>query len=149
MIPGFIEKRANGEAWEDEPRGEVSLTGLYRNSDRYLHEEVEVVCRLLHDPQLPEEFLVRYRYRITCCTADALPVFVLIDPKKDSDLANDSWVRVRGRLTLYARHGFTIPLIIDATLSAESEPAFPYLFLFSTNGIRTPIHESRSIPLGE
>jgi putative membrane protein len=78
LIPGFIEKSVNGEAWEDETSGEVSLTGLYRNSDQYLDEEVEVVCRLLHDPQLLEEFLVCYRFRISCCAADALPVFVLI-----------------------------------------------------------------------
>lgn len=128
LIPGFIEKSANGEAWEFETSGEVSLTGLYRNSDQYLNEEVEVVCRLLHDSQLPEDFLVCYRFRITCCAADALPVFVFLDPTEDTGLADDNWVRARGRLTLYTRHGFTIPLIIDATLTTTSEPAFPYLF---------------------
>lgn len=128
LIPGFIEQSVNGEKWENETSSEVSLTGLYRSSDQYLGEVVEVVCRVLHDPQLPEDFLVCYRFRITCCAADALPVFILIDPKEDSGLANDSWVRARGRLTLYARLGFTIPLITDATLTTTSEPAFPYLF---------------------
>lgn len=128
LIPGFIEKSLNGETWEDETSGEVSLTGLYRNSDQYLDGEVEVVCRLLHDPRLPEEFLVCYRFRITCCAADALPVFVLIAPTEESGLAEDSWVRAQGRLTLYASQGFTIPLLINATLTPTSEPAFPYLF---------------------
>jgi putative membrane protein len=128
LIPGYINMSANGEIRENEMDTEVSLIRLYSDTGQYLGQEVDVVCRILQDRELPDELLVCYRFRITCCAADALPVFILIKKNKDAVFTNDSWVRAKGQLAVYEHHGYTIPLITGATLTVVNEPSFLFLF---------------------
>jgi len=116
---------------EEEGEGEtaeVPLTRLNDQAARYAGKEVETVCQGMRDPQLPEDLMICYRFLINCCAADARPVFILVKKTGQAFPGNDSWVRVKGPLSLYENRGFTIPMITAETLNAEKEPAFPFLF---------------------
>jgi putative membrane protein len=107
---------------------EVPLTRLNAEAARYAGKNVEAVCQVLRDPQLPEDLMICYRFVITCCAADARPVFVFVKKTNQPFPEKDTWVRVKGRLDLYQNRGLTIPMITADTLIVEKEPAFPFLF---------------------
>lgn len=115
------------QAIEDET-GQVSLTRLNTEPETFVGKEVEVLCQSLRDPQLPEDMLICYRFRITCCAADAMPVYILLRTTGQPLPNNDSWLRVRGRLSLFKNRGFTLPLVTADTLTVAQEPRFPFLF---------------------
>ena len=43
--------------------------------------------------------LLLYRYQITCCAADATPIFLALNGLDPLKYPNDTWVTVKGRLT--------------------------------------------------
>ncbi|SHJ42219.1 TIGR03943 family protein [Desulfatibacillum alkenivorans DSM 16219] len=65
--------------WEDYEGGEVLTEGMY-----YAPEDA------------PEGLGMVFRFYITCCAADAVPVGVFVKGKGLESLKNDQWVRVRG-----------------------------------------------------
>jgi len=73
--------------------GEMTVIGmLYRPNDA----DYERLPGSLTRAAVP---LLLYRYQITCCAADATPIFLALlgfDPQK---YPNDTWVRVTGRIT--------------------------------------------------
>jgi putative membrane protein len=107
---------------------EVPLTRLNAETARYVGKGVEAVCQGIRDPQLPEDLMVCYRFLISCCAADARPVFIFVKKTDQAFPGNDTWVRVKGQLALYENSGFSIPMITAETLTPEKEPAFPFLF---------------------
>ena len=117
-----------GEEGEGGEISEVPLTRLNAEAARYAGKNVEAVCQVLRDQQLPEDLMICYRFVITCCAADARPVFVFVKKTDQPFPEKDTWVRVKGRLDLYENRGFTIPMITVGTLTVEKEPAFPFLF---------------------
>lgn len=116
------------EEEEGEEISEVPLTRLNAEVERYAGKNVEAVCQVLRDPQLPEDLMICYRFLITCCAADARPVFVFVKKTTQPFPEKDTWVRVKGRLDRYENRGFTIPMITVDTLTVAKEPAFPFLF---------------------
>ena len=117
-------------AGEDEvaDAAEVPLTRVNAEAAQYAGKEVEAVCQGMRDPQLPDDLMICYRFLISCCAADARPVFVLVKRTEQTFPANDAWVRVKGRVSLYESRGFRIPMITADTLATVKEPAFPFLF---------------------
>ena len=127
--PGFVELESgeDGEAAE-EGTTEISLTRLNAEVASLAGQEVEVVCQAMSDAKLPAGLMVCYRFRITCCAADAQPVFVFVTKPPGAVPANDAWVRAKGRLSVYEHRGYSIPLITTETVASEKEPAVPFLF---------------------
>jgi len=127
----------------------TNLLDLYMAQLHTEGEAVEVVG-MLHKLQggkvdwLPPEIdqsgmhgLV-YRYLISCCVADALPLTIVLEDVSEQALAGmpqDSWVRVRGRLTKL-NSGSQSPLLAlrVAELEATAEPESPYLSLYPLKG---------------
>lgn len=107
---------------------EVPLTRINAEAERYAGKEVETVCQGMRDPQLPDDLMICYRFLISCCAADARPVFVLVKRTEQTLPANDTWVQVKGRVSLYESRGFLIPMITAESLATVKEPAFPFLF---------------------
>lgn len=108
--------------------GEISLTRITAQAQQLAGTEVETVCQILSDQQLPEDMMICYRFLVTCCAADARPVFILVQSDNQPTPGNDAWVRVRGPLSLRENHGVTVPLLTATSLTVVPEPAFPFLF---------------------
>ena len=120
---------APGEVSTDNESSEVSLSLLSTDPGPYLGKQVEVVCQALQDQRFPPELMICYRFRINCCAADAQPVFLLVKKTAgDPPVANDSWIRAKGLLSLQINGEIKIPLLTAESLAIEKEPAVPFVF---------------------
>ena len=70
--------------------------------------------------------LLLYRYEITCCAADAAPIFIILHGLDPAAHPNDTWLQVTGRLI--PPSGPTNLACLEILTSAEiPPPASPYL----------------------
>ncbi|BBO76876.1 hypothetical protein DSCW_42930 [Desulfosarcina widdelii] len=112
--------------------GECFITDLYRRAGRYEGRRVVFTGMIMRDEALKEHFGGRdtavYRFLITCCAADALPLAVAVDADRAEPFANDQWVRVSGTFSLHHVDDKSFPLVTDAALEPIEAPVIPYLF---------------------
>jgi uncharacterized repeat protein (TIGR03943 family) len=108
---------------------DIPLTKLAMNPDEYMGKEVEVVCKTFVDSRLPEDLFMCYRYLMTCCAADAMPVFLFIKYSEAKSIKNDSWIRAKGPFSLIENaKKTTVPSIQTDSILYIDEPPFPYIF---------------------
>jgi putative membrane protein len=112
--------------------GECFISDLYRRADRYDGRRVVFTGMIVRDEALKEHFGGRdtavYRFLITCCAADALPMAVAVDTARAESFAMDQWVRVTGTVSLQRIDDKFFPLVTDTTLEPIEAPTMPYLF---------------------
>jgi uncharacterized repeat protein (TIGR03943 family) len=112
--------------------GECFITDLYRRAGRYDGRRVVFTGMIMRDEALKEHFGGRdtaiYRFLITCCAADALPLAVAVDTDGAKPFAKDQWVRVTGTFSLQRVDDKSFPLVTDAALEPIEAPVIPYLF---------------------
>jgi hypothetical protein len=71
--------------------------------------------------------LLLYRYVMTCCAADAAPVFVVLkNIEPEGELVIDAWVKVTGTWVHPPGLGDMAKIIVD-TIAVIPEPKEPYL----------------------
>ncbi len=115
----------------------VSILDLHVGKDRYNNEAIEVLGRVhvLTDkdqetlPEAAKPMQIRatlYRYAITCCVADAIPLSAILEGVDVRTLKDDAWYKVRGRAR-FVEQGVDVPLIHVDSLELIPEPAGPYL----------------------
>ena len=107
---------------------EASFSQIVQDPQQYAGRKVEVLCQVLTDPRLPEDQFICYRFRITCCAADAQPVFVFVNRQGFPTPAKDAWVRVQGKLSIHRVDNITFPLLQAESVQQEAEPSFPFVF---------------------
>ena len=107
---------------------EASFSQIVQDPQQYTGRKVEVLCQTLTDPRLPEDQFICYRFRITCCAADAQPVFVFVDRQGFPTPSKDTWVRVQGKLSIHRVDNITFPLLQAESVQLETEPSFPFVF---------------------
>jgi putative membrane protein len=69
-----------------------------------------------------------YRFLITCCAADALPLAIGLDGDSSAAFAQDQWVLVEGIFRLQQIEGRPVPMVSKPQISAIEAPGNPYLF---------------------
>lgn len=117
-----------GPTDEEEDDG-PSFRQVVTNPDQFAGKTVEVVCQAMNDKSLPANQFLCYRFRITCCAADAQPVFLFVKKNTSSQsYRNDSWVKVKGPVSVHKIRGQQFALIREASITAEKEPSFPFVF---------------------
>jgi putative membrane protein len=107
---------------------DVSLVQLIFDADKYLGKEVEVVCQTFVNARLPKGIAMCYRYLISCCAADARPLFIFIEPPQGILIENDKWIRAKGTLAKRLNAEVEVPLLPVQSVEYVDEPAFPYVF---------------------
>lgn len=91
-------------------------------------QPADVVGFVYHDPRLPEgQFLVG-RFALNCCVADATAIGMAVVWPAEDNLADNSWVRVRGAVQAATLNGKPLPLIYAASVEQVAEPEQPYLY---------------------
>jgi uncharacterized repeat protein (TIGR03943 family) len=94
----------------------------------YAGQPADVIGFVYHAKGLPEgQFLVS-RFAVTCCSADATAVGLLVLWPQAAALDNNSWVRVRGAMAVGSFAGRPTPLIEADSLEGVAEPDQPYLY---------------------
>ncbi|HSL38866.1 MAG TPA: hypothetical protein VK857_00735 [Desulforhopalus sp.] len=125
---GFSQNTERNWSFRDDGGEDISLARLVFDRQRYLGQEVTVVCQSFVDEGLPEGIAMCYRYLISCCAADAQPLFVFIQQPTAEPIANDRWIRVVGTLSLVGNEQVELPLITPGEVSYVEEPPFPYIY---------------------
>lgn len=113
---------------DDGKPSDIPLTKLVFNLESYLGKEVEVVCQTFVDVRVPKGFVLCYRYLVTCCAADAMPVPIYLKPRQGLIIKNDTWIRAKGILAMKKNAGVTLPLLTVEAIQYVQEPTFPYIF---------------------
>jgi putative membrane protein len=91
-------------------------------------QAADVIGFVYHDAGLePDTFLVS-RFAVTCCSADAAAIGLLVRWPGAAALENNTWVRVRGPMQVGAYASRPTPLIAAESLEGVDPPAQPYLY---------------------
>ncbi|HUI89930.1 MAG TPA: TIGR03943 family protein [Anaerolineales bacterium] len=94
----------------------------------YVGQTARVTGFVYHDPRLPANQFIVSRFVITCCTADASAIGMIVDWNESADLKESSWVEVKGPVQATKLGGLPIPLIEASYVQATPQPDQPYLY---------------------
>jgi uncharacterized repeat protein (TIGR03943 family) len=118
--------RPGGEA------AEQTILEILRNPQAYDGRPVSFSGMILRDESLKQNFGGRdtlvYRFLITCCASDALPLAIVLDSAPAAALRNDQWVQVKGTFQLLEVDQKQLPFVARAVVDPIPAPKFPYLF---------------------
>ncbi|OZB94422.1 TIGR03943 family protein [Paenibacillus sp. XY044] len=68
------------------------------------------------------------RFLVQCCTADATPFGIMVDPQQKLTLPADSWVKVQGKLKMVSQGGKDLIEIEATQITPISQPQTPYIY---------------------
>lgn len=75
----------------------VRTINAYPEPDAYAGDPVDIEGFIIHDPKLPQNYLLVARFSITCCAVDAYPVALPVKIEGSRErFPPDTWVRVQG-----------------------------------------------------
>lgn len=77
-----------------------------------------------------DELSAVFRYLITCCAADAMPVGVFTDRQDIEGITDDTWVRITGRVSKTRLDGFDILMIQEAVIEKRDRPSKDAAYIF-------------------
>lgn len=140
---GFFSQRAKNnsdstatteelEGGQEEVPQERTILEIFLNPNFYKGHPVIITGMILRDAQLKPYFDGRdtavYRFLVTCCAADALPLAIALDSDQADTYTNDQWVQVEGIFDLQRINGKTVPMLSKPKIKPVEAPAVPYLF---------------------
>ncbi len=111
-----------------EADGTTSLLSLAFDTASYVGKDLAVSCQVLVGEGFPADTAVCYRYRMTCCAADAQPVFIYIEHGRTENLEDGRWVRARGTMSIREQNGLELPWMTVSSWEYIEEPEIPFLF---------------------
>lgn len=130
--PDALSPSGKIESARQETPQERTILEIFLNPNSYKGQRVIVTGMILRDEQLKAHFggmgTAVYRFLITCCAADALPLAIALDSDQADALANDQWVQVDGIFDLQQINGKPVPMVSKAKIRPVEAPAVPYLF---------------------
>ncbi len=89
----------------------MTLLDLVRDLKTYHGREIITSGSVYRDSSIPDGYFMLFQFVITCCAADAQPVWVLVKTSQSSTLENESWVEAEGRLVFEQYQENRIPVI--------------------------------------
>lgn len=110
---------------------ETPLSSIVFQREEYDGKRVTLICKTAESkslPTLPPGIVLCYRYLITCCIADALPIYLLVQPQEKNVPDSDRWVKLVGTISYIPFNGEEIPMMLPDSLQYVPEPAFPWVF---------------------
>ncbi len=94
----------------------------------YLGQTAKVTGFVYHDPRLPANQFIVSRFVITCCTADASAIGMIVTWDESSTLKQSDWIEVKGPVQSSQLGGQPIPLINAVLVQPAQQPQQPYLY---------------------
>lgn len=98
------------EAGQDK---DISISTLIREFDRFDGKRVSIQGLFAKNVSGHDELSAVFRYLITCCVADAMPVGVFVSSGAAAGIENNQWVRAEGKVELRKMDGFDV-IFMDA-----------------------------------
>ena len=91
-------------------------------------EEASIIGFIYHDDNLAAGQVMVGRFVVTCCSADAFPVGMIVELPPGVDYADDTWVKIQGNIAQISYNGSLLPLIQNSQVEEIEPPRQPYLF---------------------
>ncbi len=107
---------------------QLPFSQIIREPEKYENQEVEIICQSFGNEKLPENTMICYRYLITCCAADALPVFVFLTDINKQEIEYHRWIKVTGPFSLQENFERKFPTVKVDQWKYVEEPDFPWAF---------------------
>ena len=118
---------------EDQKAGmviEVSLLQLLRNWASYSGKQVSIQGLLHQSLDDNDDYALVFKYLITCCVADAIPVGIFIDKQSTNCFSDDDWVKVTGVVNLDKLDGNDVVVMALETIEKTEPPSKHAAYLF-------------------
>lgn len=109
---------------------ELSMTELVRNWYRYNGRQIRVEGLYSGAIEGHDQLSAVFRYFITCCVADALPVGVFLEKPAGLDLKDNDWVRVTGRVHMKQLDGYDIMFMGAPSVEKADPPSTASAYIF-------------------
>ena len=93
---------------------------------RILVPTAEDLKKVPADVDTSEMKLMLYRFHMTCCAADARPVFIILLGHDTKGLENETWAKITGRWVPAPGLGDMVKVVVDK-LEIVPPPAEPYI----------------------
>ncbi|ELR99156.1 TIGR03943 family protein [Gloeocapsa sp. PCC 73106] len=107
----------------------VRTLNTYPEPDAYVGQPANVTGFVIHDPLLPDNYLLVARFIITCCAVDAYSVVLPV--KLNQTRANyppDTWIAVEGKMNSEQLSGDRKLVINANSITAIPTPTDPYAY---------------------
>ncbi len=108
----------------------MTLLELVRNLNRLNGKQIVTSGSVYRDSSVPEGYIMLFQFVITCCAADAQPIWVLVKTPLSGALANESWIKVNGKLGFELNRENRIPVIEARTLHRIPTPPVEKRYLY-------------------
>jgi putative membrane protein len=107
----------------------VRTLNAYPEPDAYDGQPVNVTGFVIHDPQLPDNYLLVARFVITCCAVDAYSVVLPVELNQSRiNYPADSWIRVTGAMVSQELLGERKLIINPTEITPIDIPKDPYAY---------------------
>ena len=112
---------------------DVSIMDLYRHPELYEGRRVSLLAMTMRNDEVRKEFgsrsVLAFRFRVTCCAADAQPFAVVVLAKPGQvEYPDNQWSLVEGRFRTRVSRGEKIPVVEAASVSPTTKPRAPYMY---------------------
>lgn len=100
------------------------------NLDQFNGQQADVIGFVYRDIRfndIASKFVVA-RFTISCCVADATAIGLIVQSPDGAKLAQDSWVRVKGKFQVQDFDGQRTPILVADTVEPTAQPDHPYLY---------------------
>lgn len=107
----------------------IYLTSINYHLDDYEGREIELVSLVYRDDgYYGDNRFVAFRYLMSCCAADMVPVSVLCFYEGMPSPENNSWVKITGTIGRTELDGSEIPCIVVKEITATEPPSPEYIY---------------------
>jgi putative membrane protein len=109
---------------------EISMAELVRNWPHYNGRHIRVEGLFSPAIEDHDHLSAVFRYFIVCCVADAMPVGVFLEKPQGSDLKENDWVRISGRVVLGQLEGYDIIFMETPAIEKTDPPSKTAAYIF-------------------
>ena len=108
----------------------VSISKLMRNWNAYDGKRVTVDGVFSKTVVDQEGLSAVFRYFITCCAADAVPVGIFIPQQANTKIKSDDWVRVMGKVHIAKMDEYDVISMELETIEKREKPSKNAAYIF-------------------
>ncbi|MBF0376410.1 MAG: TIGR03943 family protein [Desulfamplus sp.] len=112
---------------------EKTLTNIIINVEKLKGQHILTQGIISKKEELPAGYAVIFRYAVTCCAADAVPVWVLVRSDKTAFPEDGNWVKINGILQIEELQGERLPVIMAEKIIEIPKPKPKDQYIFEYN----------------
>lgn len=134
MIMRSAQLETSTKSLTDQDLGERDSTELTdflkltTEPESFLGRRVKTIGMLYQDGQGSDDYLLGFRYVMSCCAADAMPVGVLINKPRDFVLEKDAWYEFEGTVQPDSIEGYFVIKMDDVLIRPIEKPSQTWLY---------------------